>query len=102
MTNSCSIDLGFVQKDFNHYYTHWNYRILESMDLLNLLLTLQRLSVLILKVSVIITVWCDDTDESENAVGWFLSWSENNSMHSNSKKCKELTFRKKGIRKSWN
>ena len=47
-------------------------------------------------------VWCDGTDESENAVGWFLSWSENNSMHSNPKKCKELTFRKMAIRKSWN
>ena len=47
--------------------------------------------------NILVPVWCDDTDESENAVKRFLSWSENNSMHSNPKKCKELTFRKKGF-----
>ena len=46
--------------------------------------------------NILVPVWCDGTDESENAVGRFLCWSENNSMHSNPKKCKELTFRKKG------
>ena len=52
--------------------------------------------------NILVPVWCDGTDESENAVEWFLSWSENNSMHSNPKKCKELTFRKKATQKSWN
>ena len=36
--------------------------------------------------NILVPVWCDGTDESENAVGRFLSWSENNSMHSNPKK----------------
>ena len=46
-----------------------------------------------------VRVWCVGTDESENAVGQFLSWCENNSMHSNPKKCKELTFQRKGYTK---
>ena len=41
-------------------------------------------------------VWCDGTDESENAVGRFLSWSENNSMHSNPKKMQGINLSKNG------
>ena len=38
--------------------------------------------------NILAPVWCDGTDESENAVGRFLSWSENNSMHNNPKNVK--------------
>ena len=41
--------------------------------------------------NILVPVWCDGADESENAVGR----SENNSMHSNPKKCNKLTFRKR-------
>ena len=46
--------------------------------------------------NILVPVWCDGTDESEPVVSEFLCWSENNNMNSNPKKCKELTFRKKG------
>ena len=46
--------------------------------------------------NILVPVWSDGTDKSEYAVGRFISWSENNSMDSNPKKCKELVFRKKG------
>ena len=48
--------------------------------------------------NILVPVWCDGTDESENAVGRFLSWPENNSTHSNPKICKELiNLSKKGL-----
>ena len=46
--------------------------------------------------NILVPVCSDGMDKSEYAVGWFINWSENNSMDSNPKKCKELTFRKKG------
>ena len=44
--------------------------------------------------NILVPVWSDGMDKSEYAVG--RSWSENNSMDSNPKKCKELMFWKKG------
>ena len=47
--------------------------------------------------TILVPAWSDGKDKSKYTVGRFISWSENNSMDSNPKKCKELTFRKKRL-----
>ena len=46
--------------------------------------------------NILVPVWCDGTDESEQVVSKFLCWSENNNMSSNPKKS---NFEKKAIRR---
>ena len=46
--------------------------------------------------TIIVPVWSNGQCHS-NLVGQFLAWSNNNNMNCNSRKCKELIFRKKGF-----